>query len=66
MTEKGNITYSNMTKGFHDDAVSASYFAVADVELHDESEMYNTYSNNNISVVMNRNSMSGGTKGGFF
>lgn len=66
MTEKGNITYSNMTKGFHDDAVSASYFAVADVELHSESDMYNTYSENNISVIMNKATNVTGTSGGFF
>lgn len=53
-TEKGNITYSNMTSGSHDDAVSASYFAVADAELHVQ-EVYNEFSNNSINLIKNKN-----------
>lgn len=56
-TEKGNITYSNMTAGGHDDAVSASYFAVADVEIQ-TTEVYNEYSlNDAISLIKNNNVM---------
>ena len=53
-TEKGNITYSNMTSGAHDDAVSASYFAVADAELHVQ-EVYNEFSDNSINLIVNKN-----------
>jgi hypothetical protein len=53
MTDKGNITYSNMTSGGHDDAISASYFAVADVELH-ITDSYETFSENPISIINNK------------
>lgn len=65
-TEKGNITYSNMTKGGHDDAVSSAYFAVADLEVHPEEEMYETYTPNNISTIMNKNVTNKKMQGGFF
>lgn len=53
-TDRGNITYSNMTSGAHDDAVSASYFAVADAELHVQ-EVYNEFSDNPINLIVNKN-----------
>lgn len=44
MSEKGKtIVYSNMTPGQHDDSVSASYFAVADVNTNGVEEMINYY-----------------------
>lgn len=51
LTERGNVSYHNITVGFHDDAVSASYFAVCDVETRAEDENYNFYSENNISFI---------------
>ncbi len=48
ITDKGNISYHNITSGFHDDAVSASYFAVCDVEAIQEDSMYNFFSKDNI------------------
>lgn len=54
MTDKGNITYGNMTSGAHDDAVSASYFAVADVEMP-STDSFETFSDNSINLIMNKN-----------
>ena len=65
MTEKGNITYSNMTSGAHDDAVSASYFAVADVEIQ-TTEAYETYSDDTISIISNPNINKSNINNGFF
>lgn len=53
-TEKGNITYGNMTSGAHDDSVSASYFAVADAEIHN-TQSYEEYTNDSISLIKNQN-----------
>lgn len=66
MTEKGNITYSNMTSGGHDDAVSGSYFAVADVEIQ-TTELYEEYSAKDaISLIKNSNVMNKHIGNSFF
>lgn len=48
------ITYGNITAGSHDDGVSASYFAVADVTLSSIDEMTNFYSDDNFLLLNNR------------
>ena len=60
ISEKGQtIRYSNMTLNAHDDGVSASYFAVADVNVTDVSSMLNFYDgdflllNNKYNTVSN-------------
>lgn len=67
ISEKGKtITYSNMTAGGHDDFVSASYFAVADVTAGNVDEMANFYSDDNFMVAINKYSMKSNVKNGFF
>ena len=67
ISDKGKtITYSNMTAGGHDDFVSASYFAVADVTAGNVDEMANFYSNNNFLVAANKYNMKSSVKNGFF
>ena len=67
ISDKGKtITYSNMTAGGHDDFVSASYFAVADVTAGSVDEMANFYSNNNFLVAVNKYNMKSSVKNGFF
>ena len=64
ITERGNITYHNITSGFHDDFVSASYFSVCDVEAKKDDENYNFYTEDNISFIsasMNRKGKSKNT-----
>lgn len=47
ISEKGKtITYGNMTMGQHDDFVSSSYFAVADVNATEVSDAANFYDSN--------------------
>ena len=66
ISEKGKtITYSNISAGFHDDAVSASYFAVADVTVTELSEIANFYSDNNLLLLNNANSKYMGIKDSF-
>ena len=66
ISEKGkNITYSNMTLGGHDDFVSASYFAVADVTINEISDIANFYSENNLILLNNSNSKYMNIKGCF-
>lgn len=62
------ITYGNMTPGKHDDFVSASYFATADVVVNSVEEAINYYDENNIFFVNNQesNEADKGTKSGFF
>ena len=55
ITEKGNISYHNITSGFHDDFVSSSYFSVSDVEAKDPEQIYNFYSQDNIKLISNIN-----------
>ena len=67
ISDKGKtITYSNMTAGGHDDFVSASYFAVADVTATDIDEMINFYSDNNFFISSNRYSVKSNVRNGFF
>ena len=67
ISEKGrNITYSNMTVGQHDDFVSASYFAVADITASDVAEIANFYSDENIVIINNKNTVTAGLKNSFF
>lgn len=66
ISEKGKtITYSNMSVGFHDDAVSASYFAVADITFQELSDIANFYSDNNFMLLNNVNSKYVGVKDSF-
>lgn len=62
------VTYSNGTPGGHDDAVSASYFAVADINastnLEDELTAYD--SSNNFKLFTNVSSRNREVKGSFF
>lgn len=67
ISDKGKtITYSNMTAGGHDDFVSASYFAVADVTATDIDEMVNFYSDNNFFISTNKHNIRSSVKNGFF
>lgn len=66
ISEKGKtITYSNMTAGGHDDFVSASYFAVADVTVNELSEIANFYSEDNFVLLNNANSKAMSINGSF-
>lgn len=62
------VTYSNGTPGGHDDAVSASYFAVADINastnLEEELTAYD--SSNNFKLLDNIYVKNRASKGGFF
>lgn len=60
------ITYKNMTSGAHDDFVSASYFAVADINASSVEEIANFYSENNFKLVTNKNNPTARLKGSFF
>lgn len=67
ISEKGKtITYGNMTAGGHDDAVSASYFAVADVTVNSVEEAANFYDEKNLFLLKNKNSVSNNLKGSFY
>lgn len=67
ISDKGKtITYSNMTAGGHDDFVSASYFAVADVTATDIDEMVNFYSDNNFFISANKYNVKSNVRNGFF
>ncbi len=67
ISDKGKtITYSNMTAGGHDDFVSASYFAVADVTAGSIDEMANFYSDNNFFIATNKYNMASKVKNSFF
>lgn len=67
ISDKGKtITYSNMTAGGHDDFVSASYFAVADVTAGNVDEMVNFYSDNNFFISANKYNIKSAVKNGFF
>lgn len=60
------IVYGNRTAGGHDDAVSASYFAVADVVVSSVEDMVNFYSSNNFKTLSNAYISTGKIKGGFY
>ena len=67
ISEKGKtIVYGNRTAGGHDDAVSASYFAVADVVVTNVEDMVNFYSKNNFKALSNAHVSFNGIKGGFY
>lgn len=67
ISEKGKtITYGNMTVGQHDDAVSASYFAVADVVVDTLQEASNFYDSNNMIFIKNKNTINRNIKGSFY
>lgn len=65
-TQAKTITYGNMTHGQHDDAVSASYFAVADINLDSIEEATNFYDKHNMFFVKNKYASSTQIKGGFY
>ena len=50
----------------HDDFVSASYFAVADVTAGSIDEMANFYSDNNFFIATNKYNMASNVKNSFF
>lgn len=68
MSDKGKtIQYYNGTVGMHDDGVSASYFAVADVVVNSAAEAANFYDDdNNLFLISNRNNDTTGISGGFY
>lgn len=67
ISDKGKtITYSNGTAGMHDDGVSASYFAVADIIINSVAEAANFYDEDNMFMVNNINIDSKGTGSGLF
>ena len=66
ISEKGKtITYSNMTAGGHDDFVSASYFAVADITAGSVDEMVNFYTGD-LFLVNNKYNTVNNVKNSFF
>lgn len=62
------IVYGNQTAGGHDDFVSASYFAVADVTVNSVEEAVNFYDSSNcLKLLKNKNANTSGIiKNGFF
>ena len=67
ISEKGKtIMYGNMTAGQHDDAVSASYFAVADIVVDSIEEASNFYDSNNMVFIKNKYVTSNNIKGSFY
>lgn len=67
ISDKGKtITYSNGTVGMHDDGVSASYFAVADVIVNSVEEAINFYDEDNMFMISNMNNNIKGTGSGFY
>ena len=67
ISEKGKtIRYSNMTAGQHDDGVSASYFAVADVNVSEISEAANFYSDDNLILLNNKYNTVSNVSSNFF
>ena len=60
------VTYGNMTAGQHDDAVSASYFAVADITIDTVEEASNFYDSNNMFFIKNRSTLNREIKGSFY
>lgn len=67
ISEKGKtITYGNMTAGKHDDFVSASYFAVADITVNSTEDIANFYSDNNFKLMKNKYNVASNLKGSFY
>ena len=50
----------------HDDFVSASYFAVADIVVDSIEEAINYYDENNLFMIQNKNNEIKGSNSGFF
>lgn len=65
-TQGKTIIYGNMTHGQHDDAVSASYFAVADINIDSIEEATNFYDKNNMFFIKNKYTAPTQIKGGFY
>ena len=67
ISDKGKtIVYGNMTAGKHDDAVSASYFAVADVTINSLEEAVNYYDGDKLHFVKNKYNTVSNIKGSFY
>ena len=67
ISEKGkNMTYGNMTSGQHDDFVSASYFAVAEVTSSNVDDVVNFYDSNSLFLINNKYSAANNLKGSFY
>ena len=67
ISEKGKtMTYGNMTAGEHDDFVSASYFAVADVTSSNVDDVINFYDSNSLFLINNKYSAANNLKGSFY
>lgn len=67
ISEKGKtIVYCNGTSGMHDDAVSAAYFAVADVVVNNVEEAINYYDEQNLFILNNKNNNFKNIGGSFF
>ena len=60
------ITYGNMTAGQHDDAVSASYFAVADIVVDSLEEAVKFYDSENMMFIKNKQTMNRTIPGSFY
>lgn len=60
------IVYSNGTAGMHDDAVSAAYFAVADIVVNSVEEVINYYDPNSFLMIKNNNTDIEGSGSGFY
>ena len=60
------IVYHNATPGGHDDAVSASYFATADVMAGDVDELINNYDDSNFLLLNNKFNKANSIKGSFY
>lgn len=65
-TQGKTIIYGNMSHGQHDDAVSASYFAVADINIDSIEEATNFYDKNNMFFIKNKYTAPTQIKGGFY
>lgn len=66
ISEKGKtVTYSNTTPGFHDDYVSCSYFAVADINASSVLEAANFYTGD-LLLVNNKYNTVNNVKNSFF
>lgn len=68
ISEKGKtITYGNMTAGGHDDFVSSSYFATADINVSDVDEMASeTFDLHNFKLLKNNSQKNREISGAFY
>lgn len=66
ITDKNNISYGNMTKGGHDDGVSASYFAVADVNISVSDSIINKMSEDAFFTIFTEDFETQESSSGFF